>query len=92
MNPTTSPTTSQKLLPVMTLPGMRFKPCPTQTAPVPSAMTPRMIRTIRLVRLFIPPRYRRAYLSTGNDRWVTFFAAMTVVGSPSTVSTSSVGK
>ena len=50
-----SPMESHMRLPVMKLPGIRFMPCPANTPPRIRAITPRVIRAMRPVRLVTSP-------------------------------------
>ena len=63
--PTTAtmiPSTSHFVSPLMKLPGIRFRPCPIQTAPTATAISPTVMSVVRAMPLFIVATLRRMNL------------------------------
>ena len=48
---------SHIVLPVMKLPGIRFRPCPVQIPPITRAIAPTVIKVMRPLPLVMFPRY-----------------------------------
>ena len=70
---TISPMANHIRLPVMKLPGIRFNPCPANTPPMITAITPMVMKAMRPRLLFTVPNIPSTTPRRGL-RWVRNFA------------------